>query len=303
MDKTEIERRKAEIVARSGEWTAHRVHLGEGVYTRGAEGSDVQAIRRVTQLVSDNAGRPLADLRVLDLACLEGGYSIEMALRGCRVLGVEGREVNVEKARFAKEVLGLSNVEFVRDDVRNLSREGRGTFDCVLCLGILYHLDTPDAFKFLEAIAEVCEGFAVVDTLTSVYARESVEYKGRTYWGHRWQEFPDDVSEERKSGAEFAWASLDNPKSLCLTRPSLNNALLHAGFTSVYECHHPSDLTNYTDRVTLLALKGAAVELLTQPGELPVADFPEADPRRTGAPFNQPEAARRRFKLFRRSPS
>jgi hypothetical protein len=159
----------------------------------------------------------------------------------------------------------------------------------VLCLSILYHLDTPDAFKFLEAIAEVCDGFAVVGTLTSVYARESVEYKGRTYWGHRWQEFPEGVSEERKSGAEFAWASLDNPKSLCLTRASLNNALLHAGFTSVYECHHPSDLTNYTDRVTLLALKGEAVELPTQPGELPVADFPEQDRDARARPSTNPK--------------
>ena len=40
-------------------------------------------------------------VRVLDLASLEGMYALELARRGADVVAIEGREANVEKARFA----------------------------------------------------------------------------------------------------------------------------------------------------------------------------------------------------------
>jgi len=255
----------------------------------------------VLQVVADNAAKPFSELRILDLACLEGGYSIEMALHGARVVGVEGRDINIEKARFAKEVLGLGNVEFFQDDVRNLSAEKYGTFDVVLVLGILYHLDTPDVFHFMRRVNEVCHDFAVVDTLTSTYARISVEHEGGTYAGHRWAEFPEGTTESGKS--KFAWASLDNDMSFCFTVPSLLNMLLDAGFASVYEVKHPSDLTNYQDRFTMLARKGTQLPLLSQPdrSDLPVSPWPEKEARRIGAPFNkEPEEAEKKRPFWRR---
>jgi len=292
MTEEEVRRGLAEVAERHGKWTAHRIHLGGGVHTIPAdEPADIHPLRRVLQVVGDNAGKPFQELRVLDLACLEGGYSIEMALHGASVVGVEGRDINIEKARFAKEALGLANVEFVQDDVRNLSAEKYGTFDVVLVLGILYHLDTPDVFHLMSRVSEVCRGFAVVDTLTSTYARTSVEHGGKTYWGHRWAEFPEGTTESGKS--KFAWASLDNDMSFCFTVPSLLNMILDAGFTSVYEVKHPSDLTNYQDRYTMLARKGTPLPLLSQPDRsgLPVTPWPEEEARRVGAPFNkEPEA-------------
>ena len=46
----------------------------------------------------------MQDLRVLDLACLEAQFGIEFALHGSNVVGVEGREVNLAKAQFAKDI-------------------------------------------------------------------------------------------------------------------------------------------------------------------------------------------------------
>jgi len=111
-------------------------------------------------MVCDLAHRPLTGLRVLDLACAHGYYSFEMARLGAQVLGIEGRESWLENARRTKQEASIPNVEFVQDDVRNLSKEKYGEFDIVLCLGILYHLDAPDVFEFLGRVFEVCREFA-----------------------------------------------------------------------------------------------------------------------------------------------
>jgi hypothetical protein len=54
---------------------------------------------RITQIVCDFSRKPLSESRVLDLACLEGHSSAEMALRGAQVLAIEGRRSNLERAQ------------------------------------------------------------------------------------------------------------------------------------------------------------------------------------------------------------
>jgi len=149
--------RKQQIVDRFGEWTAHNIQLKGDLYTidKKIVGDEIK-LRRIVQVVTDNARKPLENLRILDLGCLEGLYAIELARHGAKVLAIEGREANIEKARFAKDVLSLHNIEFVQSDVRGLTRERYGGFDVVLCLGILYHLEAPDVFSFLESISDVC---------------------------------------------------------------------------------------------------------------------------------------------------
>jgi len=215
------------------------------------------------QIVADFATKPFSELRILDLASLEGHYSIELALRGSKVLGVEGRRTNLEKANAEKERLGLSDLEFVRDDVRNLSLEKYGEFDVVLCLGILYHLDVPDTFELMEHVSEVCRSFAVIDTHISIEPNETVEYKGVKYAGWVFQEYDHEPSAEELENSP--WAALGNLKSFWLTRPSLYNALSDAGFTSVYECHNPSMTDHPDDRITLVATKNARENLLVEP--------------------------------------
>jgi SAM-dependent methyltransferase len=264
MDIEDLKSRKHEIIERWGPWTAHNIKLCDGLYTIGGEvvGDDFR-LRRIMQMIADCSQVPIEELTVLDLGCLEGLFAIELALHGAKVTAIEGRIANIEKARFAKEALSLGNVDFVLDDVRNLRRETYGHFDIVLCLGILYHLDVPDVFAFMRSVAGVCDRLLVIDTQVSVEAKDSCVYDGRTYWGKTYREFFLNPTAEEK--ASSLWASLDNEKSFWFTRASLYNLLRHMGFSSIYECHSPPLVQSWYDRVTLLAIKGGKVDLLSSP--------------------------------------
>ena len=276
MTADEIREKKRELIARYGPWTAHCIHLGEGVYTFDAPQTDSK-LRRFVQIAADVTGRPLDSLRVLDLACLEGHYGIEFALHGAQVLAIEGRETNLAKARFAKEMLSLDRLELALGDVRHLDVERHGLFDVVLCLGILYHLDAPDAMEFVESIWRVCSRVAIIETHISLGDEVSSTWKGKAYWGAYSQEHDDAATPEQKLAS--LWYSLDNVRSFKFTRASLCNLLRHVGFTSVYESmtpyeyHYPNwpnavegdPTVVWKDRITLVAIKGEKQSLLSSP--------------------------------------
>ena len=255
LDSNQIRERKAAVIARHGEWTAHNMYLTGDLYTidKKVRGDEILA-RRILQIAADVTGKPIANLRVLDLACLEGLYALEFARQGAQALGIEVREASIEKARFVRDLLGLQNADFKQDDVRNLTREKCGEFDVVLCLGILYHLDAPDVFDFVHRMAEVCRHLLIIDTHISTTTEESISYGTHRYAGKYFIEHAPNATSEEKS--KMLWASIDNDKSFWLTRASLNNLLAHAGFTSVYECWNPPLQEEIDDRLTLVAIKG-----------------------------------------------
>ncbi|HMN29857.1 MAG TPA: methyltransferase domain-containing protein [Caldilineaceae bacterium] len=239
--------------------------------------------RRVLQVICDIAHRPLTGLRVLDLACAHGTYALEIAKLGPQVLGIEGRASWLEQARSTQQALGLTNVEFVQDDVRNLSKEKYGEFDIVLCMGILYHLDAPAVFDFVANVAEVCRDFALIETHFSLNPLVAQDWRGKRYWGvSTFEHAADATSEEKLSNLG---ASLDNERSFWLTRPSLCNILRHVGFTSVYDCRNPMAhlyvgperaFKLWGNRITLAAIKGQ-VQHIDSPGAMDEinADWPE----------------------------
>jgi SAM-dependent methyltransferase len=217
---------------------------------------------RNIRIVADLARRPLSECRVADLGCAHGYYAVELARRGAKSMGIEGRASWVQHARASMDRVGLGNGQIFQDDVRNFSKQKYGSFDIVLCLGLLYHLDNPALFELIANIADCCSDFAVIDTQIAMKPMQSAVWRQKEYWGWAYREHADNAdvaSKEANLGA-----SLDNNFSFWLTRASLLNALQEVGFTSVYECANPLDamhldgkLKLHSDYITLVAVKGA----------------------------------------------
>jgi SAM-dependent methyltransferase len=293
VDAQAIERRRQEIVAKSGPWTGHNFLLARGVYTMGSEkpepvpgypvggAPDDLKLRRIVQIVSDISHKPIDRLRVLDLGCLEGLYSVELASRGARVVAVDARAENVDKTEFAFRTRALANADVFQDDVRNLGPDRYGAFDVVLCLGLLYHLDAPDVFALLESMAAVCDRLTIIDTHISVRPVERRRHGGVDYWG-RIDEEHRPVSKE---GGELwpLWQGIGNRLSFALTRTSLMNAIKNAGFSSAYECHVPPEPGKERSRITVVALKAERQPLISTPrvNSLVWHDTAETPPFRT----------------------
>ena len=247
-----LQTRRDKVIAEHGPWVAYNIDLGQGVYTvlPGQVGTSELMIHAFVQIVADLVTKPLEQLRILDLGCHEGGYSIELARHGATVVGIEGRRANIEKARFAAEVLELDSVTFVEDDVRNLSVSTYGQFDVVLCLGILYHLEADDAVRLVERCYDCCERLTVIRTAVGLVPNTQAQVGSHRYRGRRYQE---DVSQRG--------AALENPMSVLPTRVSLLNLLADVGFTSVLEVHNPviPGLEALRDSVSFVALRGTRV--------------------------------------------
>ena len=196
-------------------------------------------------------------------------FSIEFAEHGASTIGVEIREANVKKAIFCGEALGLHNLEFRQDDVRNISLESYGRFDAIVCSGILYHLPGADAINLVSRMHDMVNRVVVIDTHVSLDPVEQFVYGDDEYWGRIFREYPDSATSEEM--AKKLWASANNPTSFWFTRPSLVNILSKAGFSSVYECFIPAHLNfgkpgiEHQDRCTFVALKDDICDISTSP--------------------------------------
>jgi SAM-dependent methyltransferase len=220
-------------------------------------------VRRVMQLTSDLAAQPFEELRILDLGCGEGVYAIEAALRGAEVVAIDARTERMNEGAAVAARHGLDRVTFSQEDVRAIAADTHGEFDVVYCLGLLYHLDSPDAFELLGRINALCRELLVIDTLIATEPQVEVEFEGRTYEGARVREHQaGDTAEVRRSRV---LRSIDNEFAFRFTRHALVRAVAASGFSSVLECHAPLEPGKADDRITLAAMTGKPVSLSTYP--------------------------------------
>jgi 2-polyprenyl-3-methyl-5-hydroxy-6-metoxy-1,4-benzoquinol methylase len=264
----ELERALDDLKQKYGDWT-YDIPLPFEVWTRGNLQVPHTRLKRIVQVVSDLSVKQLSQSRILDLGCLDGIFSIEFAKQGANTLGIEIREANIKKALFCKEALGLHNLEFRQDDVRNVTVESYGSFDAIICSGILYHLEASDAINLIQAMYHMVNRLVVIDTHVALRPVVNFVQGGEQYWGSVFREHSDDATREEK--AKKLWASAENPTSFWFTRPSLVNVLSNAGFSSVYECFIPAHLNfgkpglEHRDRCTFVAVKGTIRDLVTSP--------------------------------------
>lgn len=213
---------------RSPTFTAHNIQLANGRWTLpsappiGAEPISVSYLRTLRQICPPPA-------RVADLGALEGGYAVHFARAGYEVLGIEGQPENFARCEWVAERVGLENLKFAHDDVRNIANYGE--FDAVLCAGLLYHLDRP--VEFVRLLGDVTRRLLIVsanhatreggelEVYAPALAAELSEHEGKL---GRW-------FEEQPS----PWSSVGNARSFWLERDDLLRTIAEAGFPTVFE--------------------------------------------------------------------
>jgi SAM-dependent methyltransferase len=219
-------------------FTAHRVELEPGVWTIDGGGEDPFESAATLALL-EHTGGDLQGSRVLDVGCLEGGYTVAFARLGAReAVGLEIRETNLRRCRFLEDHLRLPNVRFVRDDAREIAAERLGSFDVVFASGILYHLEDP--FDFLQRCFDITSDLLVIDTHlasenhVSHGCSERVttrEWRGGSYRGREAVEDMQGLPPEKIEALN--WAAWGHSVTFWLTERSLLHALSNVGFSFV----------------------------------------------------------------------
>lgn len=110
-------------------------------------------------------GGSLAGKRVLDLGCNAGFWALRAVQANCEyVVGVDARQMHIDQANLVFDVneIPRDRYEFICADIFGLDYEQLGTFDIVLCLGLIYHISKP--IELLERIALANTDVLLIDT-------------------------------------------------------------------------------------------------------------------------------------------
>ncbi|HEX5122797.1 MAG TPA: DUF1698 domain-containing protein [Rhodanobacteraceae bacterium] len=135
--------------------------LPSGQVTTTYDGGALDAIHatRLSMLqaaLRDEFGDSIAERTVVDIACHQGWFSTKLAQMGAKdVLAIDARDEHVADATLIRDALGLRNMRVAQSDVHALTRDAYGTFDIVLMLGLIYHLENPvGALRVARALAK-----------------------------------------------------------------------------------------------------------------------------------------------------
>lgn len=188
-----------------------------------------------TDIVIEACGGSLAGRTVVDLGCLEGGFTLAFAHRGAELsVGIEARKISVRRCELARSLLGVTNAEFVLADItEELGRRDR--FDVVFASGILYHVSDPA--ELLCSVRSACRQVALIDThvarpdvathdCSDVVTRQLC---GRSYRGRMYPEYP--VGEDQRE--DLLWAAWNDADSFWPMEDDLVAMIHDAGFRSI----------------------------------------------------------------------
>ena len=122
-------------------------------YREGASGS-------MRSLTLQRALRmPLAGKRLLDIGCAEGAAALSAARMGAHVTGLEPKPGRFKKARKISKALGTPL------ELHNMILDGYdepgGSFDVVLALNVIHHVNDP--FAFLDRAAHLTRSHLVLE--------------------------------------------------------------------------------------------------------------------------------------------
>lgn len=223
----------------SAGFTAHNIRLDDGTQTCPDLGwtidqsSILRAVMRVLNLVFPDG---LAGKSIVDIGCLEGGFTTEFARRGLHATGIEVRDSNYQNCLQVKARTNLPNLDFIKDDANNIAQYG--PFDAMFVCGLLYHLDWPR--RFLTAASQVCRRVIILETHVAsdldvpanvlYYLSPVTEHEGlRGRWFREYDRTANIQLEQMK------WASWSNADSFWIQKEHLLELLRSLGFDIVLE--------------------------------------------------------------------
>lgn len=222
----------------------YRWNLGRGLTTPTVHPSDALMHLHETRLkmmepaVREALAAAGPDARVIDLACNEGWFAHRMLDWGAgSVLGIDIREVNVRRAELIREHYGIDQdrLSFRRSDVFDLDPDELGSFDVVLLLGLIYHLEDP--MGAIRLARRLCRRVCVIESQLN---RHMVPLQ----WGAgpRVHESPMAFAVNVETDAETnPVASTSGIMSLIPNRAALVEMPSIAGFAEVERCEAPAD--------------------------------------------------------------
>lgn len=94
----------------------------------------------------------------LDVACHQGFFSFELEKYFNTVLGIDKNEQSISEAIYVSEKMGLGKCQFLHCNIEDYV----GTFDLVLCFGVLYHTENP--ISFLRKISQLTNRYLIIET-------------------------------------------------------------------------------------------------------------------------------------------
>ena len=162
MDKEFIKKRVEEL----GKW--YECFDLDGVITRMKSASNPSIWPKVKTFLPDN----LEGMRILDIGCNAGLYSIECALLGAEVIGIERNEPYYSQALFIKDYFEdfhnkKLNIKYIKSDISDVDLNELGKFDYTLALLVLYHFGKPKYGKFHpKALEEQTRLLEIISKIT-----------------------------------------------------------------------------------------------------------------------------------------
>lgn len=156
---------------------------------------------------------------IVELGSLEGGHSFALANSETveKVLAIESREVNIERAKFVKKVLDDKKVDFFQGDLEKLDFGQFGKFDAVFCSGLLYHLPKP--WELIPKLAKISPNIFIWTQVSE----EAKAKKMREGWRGKFY----------REGGIFDPLSGMSKKSFWFSLGSLINILTENGYRQV----------------------------------------------------------------------
>lgn len=127
----------------------YRFSLPSGRITRtyddGAlDGIHATRLAMLKQAVDAEFGPSLAGRSVVDIACHQGWFASQACAWGADdVLAIDARAEHVADTTLIRDALGLERLRVMQSDVHALDPGEVGSFDLVLMLGLIYHLENP----------------------------------------------------------------------------------------------------------------------------------------------------------------